>query len=451
MVPSETSKGVRQSKEVVCKFSRSVAGTGLEKCLVTSLVDADVRDFSEVSKLTFDFSDIEYIDMVSLQVLVAYLRTCDRFEIPAEIELPSRKYWRDQIRAWGLDCALSLATGRNLHWFASENSKKYFDIGDKQMSFDLSLLPNGFVHDDAYGPRLNGIFQQKFQNTSLRDIPRKRNFFAFHSFDALNTSDNIGVANREKQDWQKENIERFFKRHVRVDTKYLSSRIIFEALFNALRHPNAEIVQTSTFFSLGKKPKPQSEIVLSSEPAARSRSATIHFWDDGKPMLESYSLKLADREATTRLGKDPDFTSIYKVEIQDSEEDQQFLLSSDEDVSAASPDWKKLVSLTFPEVSSALEKPGHDVAEEVKIEEDSRLSAKGMGLYLMLHAATRVQDGTLTIRTGRLRAKFTKNKMKGRRKDCSQNHDFNVYLRVYPKCIPEFKGNLVIIGMPSKT
>ncbi|WP_420861955.1 TIR domain-containing protein [Algirhabdus cladophorae] len=436
--------------DIKCRLGRAAAGTALESKLTECLLEHGVQSFSELSSIVFDFSEVNFIDAVSLQVLVAYVLTCDKYDVHVEIEFPKVKYLRDQIRAWSLDSAISLATTRNLHWFATELSKdRYFSEADRQMSLDLDVLPKGEFHPDAYPSNANGVLSDGLRRQDARLIPRRENFFAFQSFDG-NTSDALGVATREKDDWQKQDVASFIEARIGVDVQYLSSRIIFEALHNALRHSNAEIVQTATFFGRSRTKKLPDTFALSSTPFENSRTATTHFWDDGAPMLHSYNRKLGEKEAPVRLTKDPDFRCEYRVRIESDHQDDEFRVSSDEDISFDSPDWKKLISLTFPEVSSALDRIDHGVAEETEMYEDARLSAKGMGLYLMLHAATTVQNGTLTIRTGNMRARFAKNNLKGRRRDEAFSHDYNVKIKVYTEVLPEFRGNLISIGMGGK-
>lgn len=449
-----TKKSSHLAGSLAVRLPARVAGSVFEKTVAAQLLDHNIHSIDALHSISLDLSSTNFIDPYSLQVIVAYIASFDRHGIDCNLRLPRRKAVRDFIRAWGYDYALITALNRSLFSLVDRDDRvRFFRDREQQTTFDLRDFPKGMP---GFG-RSSSAHTERLTNRNIESAPRSDNFFGFNSFDVSSLPNKIRTAHEEKEDWKSNNIRSFCAAKMGINAEYLASRVVFEALFNALRHPDATVVQTATLplppsKAAIAKNAPQSDefcLTLAAPNLVSGRSVAIHYWDDGGSMLDVLKSRLRENGKDIRTGTDKEFFTRYRVHLRDKDTgvDHDYLhIDSDMELNSDTPDHLKLVALAFPHLSSAPNLPGHAVAEETK-NDDQRLAARGMGLYLLIHAATQIMNGTVAIRTGHHQIEFTRNGYRGIRKDPQWNHDINVVVRRLPSVLPSLTGNLIAIRL----
>lgn len=438
-------------------FEGSVAGVAFERAFAESLEADASGGVASLRSIEFDFTKSSYIDPYSMQLLISYICACERYSIDTRIRLPHKDAVRDAMRAWGFQSALLAATNRTLFSYVDKDDRRrYFRDQEKQTTFDLRNFPKGKA---GFG-RMSKEHVELLRNRRINVAPRSKNFFGFNSFDVKNLSNKIRTAHNEKEDWKAPNIASFLESKMGINAEYLASRVVFEALFNALRHPAAEIVQTAALPRRSKKERLADAsqnsggfcLSLASPPRTSGRSLTFHYWDDGDCMLDVLSQRLTETGSEAfRTGKDQEFFTRYQVRYFDrtaaEEEVQQ--IDSDFLIDASTPQYLQLVALAFPHFSSAPNLDGQAVAEEV-LTKDARLAARGMGLYLLVYATTQIMNGKVGIRTGDHYVEYWNNGYKRTRTHPKWTYDINADVWRVPPNLPRFAGNLISIRIPSQ-
>jgi hypothetical protein len=390
-----------------------------------------------------------------MQLLIAYISKLQRLGREAQIKLPREQRIRDMLKVWGLPYALATACDRSLFGLCDQEDRDtYYNSEERQLTFNLARFPKGSPVQAPIGSELSNRLARF--SYDQKKLPRSWNFFGFQSFDVRSAEDKVALAKQEQENWSQRNLTKIISTKYHLDARYLASRIIFESIYNSLRHSDANFIQTSALkqthtptVSLTQSIDPYELTAESGTPAKSTMS--IHYWDDGQSMLEVFSKKLDDNPSLVRKPSDPEFISRYKVSYYDRCSDN--LIASDRfdsemAITSELPDHLKLTCLTFPHVSSAHDTPGNAVAEETA-KDDKRYAATGMGLYLLTHAATKIFDGSVSIRTGHYYMEIRKNGyQKLRRNNPDYNHDFSVKIWRQPKALPSFCGNIITVRLP---
>jgi hypothetical protein len=127
----------------------------------------------------------------------------------------------------------------------------------------------------------------------------------------------------------------------------VGSRIVFEAMMNAVRHPGAEYIQTGSL--LNKRRSPVSEQSGSSQ----NRHFTVSFWDDGRTMYETLANALSN-DLSIRYGYLEKFDTTYELSFID--ENSSFkahpvLISSRETPEKGSSSQRLLLATLYPGVT----------------------------------------------------------------------------------------------------
>ena len=170
----------------------------------------------------------------------------------------------------------------------------------------------------------------------------------------------------------------------------LASDVIKESLTNAIRHPDANLLVTSSFFD------------------SKGKHFTIVIWDNGKSLVESLKSGLKE------FGKIRNESSLYGVAglnpsylLIDDETNASTLTEEDIDSRLhfshtlprpADADWKFLLASFYPGVTSqpVVRKSGKRIAAtQLELNFGEKI---GMGLTVLLDSIIKVFDGTVTVR-----------------------------------------------------
>lgn len=419
-----------------------LVGDKLEVELAKSLTSYKLKRKKHPNNIHFDLSGINFLDCYSAQLLICYLALFDRQGYTTSLELSKRKSVRDILRVWNFDDALKAATGRRMfRYCSSESIEKYFFPHDSQTTFDLDLFPSHY--------------QQPLNQDPDDTKPINRNFFGFRTIDVPNeVHKKPGVANLEKRFWQSHNVKSLLERDLKIDVRYFSARAIFEAVFNALRHPSAEIVQTAThtryIYEQSQLPLPFSQTQKNRK--ASRKSAVVHYWDNGKSLLDLINQNL-NESSKFRTESPGEYAKKYRLRWTGSEQPTPSIdkvFGCDQDAVQDSHTSEKLLFVLQPFVSMSPTLFGHSSSDETT-RDNPRLASVGMGLYLLLDTAVTMFGGKVSIRTSNIRMRITKGK-KSKTTDgvLFEKHDYLVDIEEMPESLPKFLGNLISISIPEQ-
>lgn len=416
---------------------------------VSSLLDENPDiDIKSLRNVQFDLSEIEFIDCYCAQLLICYIGLFDRQGTIVSLRLPKKKRVRDMIRVWQFDTALKDAVGSRMVRFCDDDDReKYFYPNDQQATFDTRLFPT--------------YYEEANDQEDPESLTPRYNFFGFRS---IEVPDNVEVkpeiANSEKRLWQSHNIKSLLERDLKIDVRYFSARIIFEAVFNALRHPSAEIVQTATH---SRYIYEESQIRLKfddsspsndphKKPKKPKKSAVTHYWDNGTSILNIINKKL-DAGGIFRTAEAGDYAKTYRLiwkGLNDETPSIDRIVKSDEDADKNSHVSQKLLFVLQPFVSMAPTLFGHASTDETT-EDDPRLASVGMGLHLLLDTAVTMFGGKVRVRTANIHMDI----YKGKRSQFvdgveHEKHDYTVEIKQMSDRLPIFPGNIITISIPEQ-
>ncbi|MEP1765536.1 MAG: STAS domain-containing protein [Sulfitobacter sp.] len=430
------------------KPNRSYMLLSIQEAMVGSQFELQLaktlrKNRGAVQSIHVDLTHVTFMDCYSAQVLISYLTAWDRNGISTTISLPEKKSVRDIMRVWNFDDALKAATGRRMYRFSDDETRqKYFFPNDSQSTFDLDEFPTHYkipTNDDGD------------DDESIRP-----NFFGFRTIKVpSNVHEKPELANDEKRFWQNHNVKTLLERDLGIDVRYFSARVIFEAVFNALRHPSAEIVQTATHTRYIYDRSQQLTLPFNKTQRNKkqaSKSAVVHYWDNGRSLLDLIEENLATKK-TFRTSSPGKYFRSYRLKWKNSESKSQSIdrvVGSDLDAEPSSHISEKLLFVLQPFVSMSPTLFGHASTEETT-EDDPRLASVGMGLYLLLDTAVANFGGKVIIRTSNVIIRVTKGK-KSKKLNGSKikRHDYVVDIQELPNNLPKFLGNLISISIPEQ-
>lgn len=237
----------------------------------------------DLRSVQFDLRDVCFIDCYSAQVLICYVRSFDRAGALVSIKLPGQKPVRDMLRIWSFDDALMEAVGSRLSRYCDEDDRShYFPPHEYQTTFDPKLFPT--IYSPTNAPR----------DPADNDKAPRTNFFGFRTIRVPVQEGKRAIALAEKELWQSPQVARLLERDFGLDVRFVSARIIFEAVFNALRHSNADLVQTLRI------------------PVTSTRQASYHSPQRARPIRSRRDLPRAP-SSTTGTMEQPYLTSLTRT------------------------------------------------------------------------------------------------------------------------------------------
>ena len=367
------------------------------------------------SSIEFDFSRTSFIEPVALQMVIAWLCRLKELETATFVRIPESKRVRDFWRAWGFPQAVAGALGANFKRFVRPEDHIYF--GERQEFY----RPERLVAHPEFGD----------------DETRSMNFFGFYTMVLNGPMVSTRQAYEEQDYWKATHIQSVLKNKLGKGSNYFASRVVFEAILNAMRHPGASRVQTAAFDQ------------TSEFSHLRHTTFAAHFWDDGMSMAKTLSLAI-NRGVAVRGQYEPDLDRKYLLVYSEDDQPTQRHMSvqtSRCELDTGIEEYKALFATLFPSVSSDPAGKNQAVAPDV-LQEDIRYGRPGMGLYVLVNAVAEVLGGTVSFRTGPY---F----MFVRKPNQLEAKTFGVNLRVRIKrrseAVPDFLGNLVIARLPSSS
>jgi hypothetical protein len=390
------------------QFGGAVTSGAVDDILVAGLA-ASERDHAR--HVIFDFADTTFIEAPALQMVIAAALWLTRNGEEFSLRIPRSQKVRDFWRAWDFPQALATAMGVDSFSSLVPISDRHF-FGEKRKYYLPVELPG----------------HPGFPGGSVRS----KNFFGFYSMSISSRGPSIRLAYEEKDYWNVSHIHAILTDKLGKESSYFPSRVVFEAVLNALRHPAATILQTA---AIDQKTK-------------EGRLFTVHFWDDGMSMAETMQ-RAIDGTAPVRGMFEQDLDRKYLV-IQ-SEDGVEGLTQRTETAHMALErgieSQNALLATIMPAVSSDLFGLTHAVADEVT-EEDIRFGRRGMGLFVLINAAVEILGGSVAFRTANHFMNIRKTNARERKQSGAS---LRVRLKRRSRELPPFLGNLVTVRIPYRT
>lgn len=374
--------------------------------------------------LILDFSKSVFIEVATLQFVVALVAQRTRASLTTRMKLPSGEEGfpaRSFMRRWSFPAALKSATNLRFDAFVVESDLEYFQGKG----------------GDA-GP---GLYAQKEETYKLPsgDVTftvDAHRFFEFCTWDITKYRDPKRLVMDACATWNVKPVMAALARNLRrpgnsrqggMADVYLTSRVFYEAMTNAVRHPGANLIQVVSHLDA---------------QGTKKQHFTIVFWDDGKSMLHTLAAALEARKPIRRPSPS-DFETHYqltRVGDTDGAESVEFL-SSRETPDSSQDEMRLLLATLFPGTTSSVSGEDHSASPDL-VAADARLGEPGMGLFVLVSTAIDMFGGSVAFRTDRY---FMNIKASSRAKQAAA---YAVKIRRYPAAVPSFLGNMVTVRLP---
>lgn len=344
------------------------------------------------AELELDLSRVESFDIASLFAIIALIAGRTTTGLETKLTYPESNAAIDFLKKWNLDGALDSAKQK-----AGKQTK--------------GLIQN-WPTDQLLPSELMAIKAWSKEDGSIHDR----------------------LAIDENTRWQQSPcVEKIFAEQLYGNASYIASRIVYEAMSNALLHPNANSIQTASRFV--------SRLEATSEYLA---GFTIAFWDDGVSLIETLrrSLKASLQIRVTKQDLREFYADYFLIREDSNGSSAAECIRPDIQINENTPDDILLMATTFPGIT-------RDISRRVKhpfsTEKDMiLLDSPGMGLYVLTNTVVDVFGGLVEIRTGAYKMAISKAKRN------ATKGPYKVHIRKYWENFLDFNGNLVIIYLPLK-
>lgn len=348
---------IAQAEAVICP--RVLTFRRLERALAAhSLNPPPARD------LTLDLSQCTFIEVSVLLYISAIFTATWRAGHIARLVLPQHEGPLAFLEAWRFLPALQEATGRR---------RRDLVITTEGREVPRPRSPHRrsyFARSYRVGPDVvDEISPKHLQMTTYRD-----------------PSANPAISVREARRWCNQLVLSVLNTVLGGHGRLFSSRIVYEALMNAVRHPDAKLVQLVAQFST---------LALGGTPYL-----SFCVWDDGEGVAENLLRPLrANLPIRAEVADELHVDFDLAISQGKGRRARRLKVSSRAEPSA---DWEEtmlILAATFPGVSRSPLRPRGDVFEDDRREEI--LSRPGMGLFILLNAVVATLRGTITVKSGR--------------------------------------------------
>lgn len=362
--------------------------------------------------IVFDMRRCTYIEVASLMRLISLFSDRQRRGLSTRIALPLNKDVRDFLRVWEFPNALFQATQLPFYDVVPMEDHKYF--GENK---NLSDIKYTTFYESIGAARL-----------------LSNRFFSFLATRIQKGDSITSTVVKETMRWQDDLVKSILRKHLSGPDNaenYVPSRIIYEAISNACRHPNCSVIITTSRFS-------------SSDPRAKDPAGqfTIVVWDDGESMMDTLKRPLVEGKPIRAI--EPILNQKFLVKFVDPDrKESQEVYPADFLPTADSMDYLVLFATILPGITRDPAGTGHTVHPELLSVPE--LTLPGMGLYVLLNAVIDIFGGSVAFRTNR----FFMNLKRPRKQEIQESGaEYRVKIEGYHESLPPFLGNMVTIRLP---
>lgn len=354
--------------------------------------------------LQIDLTRTEYLDLVAAVYLIALASQRAHTGSRTVFRLPESKKVRDFLRVWRFPMGLRAATGISFVDLVDEADAHYFgeNVSDDDQTYAGRLLHHGV------------------------DRLLSNRFFAITPFHLLPGRSHTRLVFDESRRWEQGVIRSVLRKHLRGPDGYLASRIVFEAMSNALRHPAATLLLTASKFEFRN--------------SSTGGHFTLVYWDNGDSMIDTLKRAIMAGRPT-RSEFVPELSRNYSVVIDPGGGSRRNVeVPGDFAPSPATEDELVFLSTCLPGITSDPEGRHHVV--HPLLEASNPLHAlPGMGLPVLLNTALEMFAGSVALRSQHL---FMNIKALGGAR-------YRAKIRRFQPWMPAFLGNMITIRIPIRS
>ncbi|HLP45829.1 MAG TPA: hypothetical protein VK469_07785 [Candidatus Kapabacteria bacterium] len=416
------------AKQEVIRFPESLLANNFEDILFNYFKGMK----NSVDQILLDLRHCKFIDFVVFQYLISLFCFRRKRNQKTYFGIPVEKKVRDFIRVWEFPNAFSNATELKFSDFIVEEDKKF--IGEKQTTFK------------GFGDVVDTLEYNLDWKSGHRG---KQNFFSYNTY-YLKRKEMASilpekVPSVEGRRWNEGLILKVLEKQLKSDNakEEVGRIIIYESMSNAVRHPDATVIQAVSKFDHG---------LFSIKD---KRNLRICIWDDGKSIVETLKPLIQEGKPIRSVilplyMSDQIFLKIEDLEYKENNREMQIDQSDNPDKNAI--DEIILQSSLFPGISRTVSESIPDVEpfdgeQSRKIGNELYRDKQGMGLYALMRAVLDIFQGSLFIRSGNL---FMSMKVAHDAYRKQHNVRYKTKIVRYPQWYPTFVGNLLIIALPLK-
>ncbi len=401
--------------------------------------------------LVIDLTGADYIELAALPNIIATV--VDRKENGEETSflLPQSRSVRDFLKVWRFPEAIAAATQTPFKEFLTLKDKGF--LSEKQNTY----LGIGNAIDDL-----------EFDSDWTDDSPTKRNFFEFTTISEEKSpispiGSHYSAPKSESLAWASRLVRQVLKKHLdgKTEKDDIGRVVIYESMSNAVRHPQAKIIQIVSKFDR-KRDAINNKRKKGSESKGFLR---ICVWDDGEAITDVL-LRLLDEGKPISSNYWPSYLcEKIKVNVRNFENKllvTEIVDQADEITREKATEARVLLASLFPGVSRCVAEPvphtehPDDLNPKAAqsdnsngVDESTFSSAPGWGLFSLTKVVLDQYRGNLLIRSGNHRLYI-----KGYFGPISfkENARYNCKITKYPKVYyPKFRGNLFVINIPVRS
>lgn len=422
---SQTSQAFLGDKDIApsipvvpIEFGHGVAGDAFDDLVGIELERHQATaQFPRVCVL--DFRETRWIDIASTQRISAFFLAARKRNWMTLVRPPRLKKVRDHWRLWRFPAAFEAATDTPFSRLIAGDDRSI--LNEQQSTYDERRILR--IHD-GHDPH----------------SPRSSNFWGFVS-EKISPTNLPSVASNQADLWSMDDVQDLLKKYIDGRVDYIPTRVVFEAIFNATKHPGASIIQTASYHDKLARMKSQDK------SEGRKSDFVMFFWDNGRSILSTIDDAIS-RQVELKRHYLQAFERNYLLKFRpwDKENAYKNPINSSIDVDQDLPDEVRLLSVLFPGVSTKPEMESIHQTHPALNDLDERLTRRGMGLFVLANAVSEVLGGSLEFRTGRhyMHVKKTKPQTAER-----TGAHLEILVSETNPYLPDFEGNLITIRIPS--
>lgn len=389
----------------------------------------------EPRHVVLNFRETTFIDIVSTQYITAFVAQAKKRNWLVSLRPPSSKRVRDFWRHWDFPNAFRDATDIEFSSLLSGPDRKIL------MEPQTSFRSDGPLF--IYYPDLDNLNDTKIANNDGKPIQighgRSKNFFGFVT-QFLGDYDPINLAEHNSGAWTIHQVRDVLDQYI-PKSKVIPSHIIFEAFFNAVKHPEATLVQTVSW----KKELAES---LDGEAPDDQGFFNFVFWDNGDSIDKTLQ-DVVDRGENVREEYSREFDQMYRfvfVDLETPNRSYSDNILSRVPLNRATPKEIVFAASIFPGVTSKKGSIVHGASDALR-DMDLRLTDRGMGLFVLVDAVVNIIGGEVSFRTGRY---FMNVKKVGEKTNDRLAPRIKIKVIQQPNSAPPFLGNQIWIRLKSR-
>lgn len=371
-----------------------------------------------LDKVVIDLRMVEWIDVRSLMLIYQYIFLTNKTRF--SILLPKNDKVFEYLVAWGFYKGLIY-----LFSIDQNNLEDYF-VGeglDKIINPSCSRYIGKTIVDEK--GETNQIIENYLPIVIFKnDLPKY----------------NSSLALREADKWKGLAIKSLLDRYLFGPSSCFATRIVFEAMMNAIRHPDADYIITA------------SDLIRDS--SGKPKELRMHWFDNGKSIIDSLIDPIVSGKINSIVGY-PEFPVKYclrfiKNRNKSKHSDNPIPIRSDKPIDFGDERAYILLASLYPGTSSDIEgknhlvhpELGHEYNANIPAHEQNIIKKPGMGLHLLSNAVINIYKGKLFIRSSGYKLEIRKS---------SNEKEFEYDVDIEKEIDKEISiGNMLSIRLPLK-